>query len=604
MKINALDYAEIKRNFIEYLKNDPKSTFSDIDYAASGINSLLNILSYNTHYNAIYSKMLLNEAFIDSAVLKESLMSKAKLVQYVPQSKKSATAEISLEVLAFSENVAGYKPEPLSRNIIIPKGTTFVSTNSKTDNRVFCTLDNVIIRNRVISNEVVSPLHPNLKMVVYTSSPFMINEGSLTSWDFIVDNSIIAPRYIIKDANIDIDTLKVSVNNLIYTRTNNSIGVKSTDLVYYLTTNEQGFYEIYFGENVYGVSPPHGSTIHTEFLSTNGESGNGARVFALSNTDSNSDVGFIGFFDKIKVITNSSSSMGSNEETLESLRFNIPNNFKTQNRLHNKWDYRNIIMQKFRNIDSINVWGGEENYYKDYGKVYISIKPKGANAITEQVKNILQQSIFKPYGAVGSDVVFSDPEFIEIDLSVYVNIDKKNNLLGFGEISSNIQTKITDYNTNYLNKFENYYSDYRLIEYIINNVSNLSSVYTKKTIQKSYNFYIVNQIEHVIHIGNAIRSGTIKSTPFLWKGDEWIYRDTNGLLECVNLKTSDVWKNTGTIDYTNGLLKFQFPQFARSLTDFTATTSTLEFGCEPLNPDIYSYQNNIVRIRNIGVSIV
>lgn len=607
MNIDSLDFPEIRKNFIEYLKNDPNETFGDVDYAASGINALLNILTYNTHYNGMYSKMLLNEAFVDSAVLKTSLMSKAKLTQYLPKGKKSATAEIQVEVVAYTPNSIGFQPEPLNKLIIIPKGTCFTSTNSNADNRIFTLLDDIIVRNRVVSPDEVTPKDPTLKKITYTSAPFVIHEGDLIQWDFLVNNSLIAQRYIIKDPNIDVDTLKVYVgkNDVfnVYKRATDSFDVKSGDFVYYIATNEQGFYEIYFGESAYGNMPAHGDVIKTEFLSTNGESGNGARVFAMSKTDNNHDVNFIGFYTRFNVTTKSGSSMGANEESLESLRFNIPNHFKMQNRLINKTDYYNIILQHFRNIDSINVWGGEENYYKDYGKIYISIKPKGANAITEQVKDMLRSDIFKPYGVIGSEVVFRDPEFLDVDLEVSADIDKKNSLYSIGEVSNLIRQNILNYNAAYLNKFENYYSDYRLIDYVVKNVPHLKSVYTKKMVHKTYLFYLVNQIKHIIYIGNSVRPGTVKSTEFFWKGSKWTIQDRDGALVYVNSQSKEVETAKGEVNYQTGVLIFEFPEFAYSVENSTKDTAVLIFSAEPANPDVYSYQNNIVSIRNIDINL-
>jgi hypothetical protein len=410
LPINSLDYDDITENFISFLENQIDESgypvYQDYNFQSSGIRTLINLLSYNTHYIGYYVKMLLNESFIDSSVKRESLLSKAKLMGYVPRGKTSSRATIRLQITIDTNEPDEF--EPSSQSILISRGTSFNATNSQFDQRIFYNIDDVFMKDVVTTS-------PGVR--VYTSDYFTIYEGRLQEWKFKTDSTLLNQRYIIKDKNIDIDTIRVlvsspnSTSTVPYYLARNVLDINKTSEVFYLTTQEEGFYEIIFGNNIFGKAPSNNSTVYVYYISTNGESGNGCKSFrfnALTQgipTENN-----IGNWEAMRILTDPKtiSSGGCEEETVDSLRFTIPHHHRRQNRLVTDNDYKQIILSEFRNIDSISVWGGENNYRKEYGKIFISVKPKYSDNLTMTAKRDIENRLLSKYCVVGMEPVFMD----------------------------------------------------------------------------------------------------------------------------------------------------------------------------------------------------
>jgi len=605
LTINSLDYPEIRDNLVSFLQSQLDSAgnpiYQDFDFQASGISTLINLLSYNTHYIGYYIKMLLNESFIDSAVKRESLLSKAKLSGYIPRGKTSARADIKLSINIDVSNSEQY--EPSSKSILIPRGTSFSGVNNDQDQRVFYTVDDLFIKN------IDNSLYP---IINYTSDTFTIYEGKLQEWKFKIDTSLLNQRYIIQDKSIDIDTIRMIIipDGLItgdeYFLASNVFDVTSTSKVFYLTTQEDGFYEIIFGNNIFGKSPSNKSIVYLYYISSNGESGNGCKKFQFNKpsqdipTENN-----IGNWEDFNVITETGtiSSGGCEPETVDSLRFTIPHHNRRQNRIVTSDDYKSIIISEFRNIDSINVWGGENNIHKDYGKIYISVKPKFSDKLTLTAKKDIQSRLLSKYCVVGMQPVFIDPEFINVELTVYGKVESKRTNKTFGQIEKDIIFEIQDYNSNQLNVFDNFLSDVTLLNNIKSKVTSLKSCYSKKTINKDQDIIYKSEIENEMYIGNSIENG-IKSSLFNYgtsvcyfaddsNGNVFIYKESDNQKLLV--------KSFGRVDYTNGIIYYQFPVYGTLVQNNYGSSGTINFTMTPTNPDIETYLQNIVRITKIRV---
>lgn len=605
LTINSLDYPEIRDNLVSFLQSQLDSAgnpiYQDFDFQASGISTLINLLSYNTHYIGYYIKMLLNESFIDSAVKRESLLSKAKLSGYVPRGKTSARADIKLSINIDVSNSEQY--EPSSKSILIPRGTSFSGVNNDQDQRVFYTVDDLFIKN------IDNSLYP---IINYISDTFTIYEGKLQEWKFKIDTSLLNQRYIIQDKSIDIDTIRMIIipDGLItgdeYFLASNVFDVTSTSKVFYLTTQEDGFYEIIFGNNIFGKSPSNKSIVYLYYISSNGESGNGCKKFQFNKpsqdipTENN-----IGNWEDFNVITETGtiSSGGCEPETVDSLRFTIPHHNRRQNRIVTSDDYKSIIISEFRNIDSINVWGGENNIHKDYGKIYISVKPKFSDKLTLTAKKDIQSRLLSKYCVVGMQPVFIDPEFINVELTVYGKVESKRTNKTFGQIEKDIIFEIQDYNSNQLNVFDNFLSDVTLLNNIKSKVTSLKSCYSKKTINKDQDIIYKSEIENEMYIGNSIENG-IKSSLFNYgtsvcyfaddsDGNVFIYKESDNQKLLV--------KSFGRVDYTNGIIYYQFPVYGTLVQNNYGSSGTINFTMTPTNPDIETYLQNIVRITKIRV---
>lgn len=603
LPINSLDFDEIKNNFISFLQNqtdaDGFPVYQDFNFQASGINTLINILSYNTHYIGYYVKMMLNESFIDSSVKRESLLSKAKLTGYVPRGKTASRASIRLGI-DIDTNVNG-QYEPPARSIFISRGTSFNATNSQFDQRIFYTIDDIFI-NQI---ETISPGKRR-----YTSEYFTIYEGRIQNWKFKVDSTLLNQRYIIKDKNIDIDTIRIlvtpnqSVSSEPYYLAKNVMDVQRDSRVFYITTQEEGFYEIVFGNNVFGKSPANNSIVNVHYITTNGESGNGCRSFRFNAiTQGIPTEHTIGNWEDMSILLDprAVSSGGCEAESVDSLRFTIPHHYKRQNRLVTVDDFKQIILSEFRNIDSINIWGGEENYIRDYGKILISIKPKFADVLTETAKRDIENRLIKTHSVVGLQPVFVNPEFINVELTVLAKIDGTKTNLSFGEIQNQITSIVNHYNTNELNVFDNFYSDVELLNNIKQSNSAITSCFSRKTINKDQDVIYAAEIENILFIGNTIKPG-ITSSRFTYGENECYFGDDSGSLFIYKKDGSKLLLNSfGSVDYERGIINYTFPRFGRLIERDFGTTGIINFTMTPTDPDIETFYQNIVRITSIKV---
>lgn len=358
LPINSLDYPEIRNNLVSFLQGQVDANgnpvYQDFDFQASGISTLVNLLSYNTHYIGYYVKMLLNESFIDSAIKRESLLSKAKLTGYLPRGRTSARADISLTIDINTNDPDQY--EPSSKSILIPRGTSFSGVNNDQDQRIFYTVDDIFIKNI----DYTSP-----PTATYSSDTFTVYEGKLQEWKFRIDSTLLNQRYVIQDKNVDVDTIRMLVvpdgssSGDEYFLAKDVFDITPTSKVYYLTTQEEGYFEIIFGNDVFGKLPANRSVVYVYYIASNGESGNGCKKFRFNKpsqdipTENN-----IGNWEDFEVVTASGtiSSGGCEAETVDSLRFTIPHHYKRQNRIVTADDFKTIVVSEFRNIDSINVW--------------------------------------------------------------------------------------------------------------------------------------------------------------------------------------------------------------------------------------------------------
>ena len=583
LPIQNLDFEGLKKAFKEFLKGD--TNYKDFNFEASGISSLLNILAYNSHLNGFYAKMLLDESFIDSAHTREALLSHAKRSGYIPRGKRSSRSDVILSILVDE------MPEAMA--LTVPRGSTFSSVNSGADSRNFFNSDDIVLQKytHIDDNGI-----PKIK---FTSDPFVIYEGSQQFYRFTVNADDISQRYVIRDRDIDIDTLRVNVYNAKgssvkreFNRAQDIFELTSNTDVFFITTNEEGYFQIFFGDGTFGTKLENGNIIEATYISTNGEDGNGAKIFQYNPS--------IGNFEDHEVETLTVSSGGMEEETIESLRFTIPHHFRRQNRIVTESDYRAVLLSEFRNIDSINVWGGEANSRREYGKVFVSIKPKGADALTSSARNEIKNSVIEKYGVVGVEVLFVDPDFINVDVTIKAKIDFRKTNKTKGQIENLILQKVKSYNETNLNKFGNILSDVTMLESIKEDEPSFVSCFSTKVLRKSYNLLHRSTATHQIVFGNELNKG-VYSSDLTYGGVLVNIKDDNGLLYLYNKTTGKKFleKSFGTVDYTKGIIEFTLPSNARAVGYESDNVGKIEFTATPVSPDIETNLNNIVRIQSV-----
>src|SRR5210317_1169282 len=446
LNVTELDFADIKNNLKNFLKQ--QTEFNDYDFDGSGLNVLLDVLAYNTHYNALNAHYSLNESFLDSAQIRGNVVTRAKLLGYTPRSVLSPRAKVDIVV-----NIAG-ETGTIPSTLQLARGTK-LNTVVSGEEFQFIVLEN--------QTATLSEVTAN----TYTFNDVIIVEGTTRELKYRVDNDIENQKFQLSDYDADTSTLRVRVQSNeesssfdVYTKFETLKNVTSTSKVYYLQENPSGYYEIYFGDGVTGFKPTNNNIVTIDYVTTKGKESNGANSFSMVDS--------IGGYSNISVTLDTAAVGGADQETTESIRFNAPLTFISQNRAVTADDYSAIIKKEFSNIDSISTWGGEDNDPPDYGKVYIAIKPLLAEQLTTAEKTDITGAILK-----GKNVVSITPEIVDTNYT-YLELDvafKYNpNLTDRSsvELQSVVRDTITDYNFNNLNKFDGVFRHSQLTRAIDN----------------------------------------------------------------------------------------------------------------------------------------
>lgn len=588
--VQELDFDKIKKNLKQYLQS--QSQFQDYDFEGSSLSVLLDLLAYTTHYSGFHAHLLNNESNIDSAYLKSSMTSKAKFLNYVPGSKKSAEATVKFTVDVDATN------EPTDRKIVIPRGQSIQSNNNMADNRTFVLVDDLYIYNQSMVNGVYD----------YTSDETLIYEGTFTTEKFKVDSTLINQRFIIRDPDIDISTLRVRVfdadndtNFVSYKQVDDHMIVSGDSPVFFVTVNEDDYYEIQFGNGVYGRKVEHGNIVECSFVSTSGELGNNAKKFSFGG-----GYEFNGETYNVTIEPVHAAEGGMEPEGVEDLRFNIPYHYRRQNRAVIVDDYKNLLLAEYRNINSVNVWGGEDNEPKVYGKVFICIKPKFGEVLSNKAKENIINKIIKRRNVTVIEAEIVDPDFLYVNLDVFVQFNPIRTTSSPGEIVTGCEQAIEQYNEQSLNRFGGYYSDLELNSRVRASNPAVMTSYTDIRIEKRFEPTLHTKQTYYVDFVNPIVKGTVKSDEFTFRLSRCYFADDqNGNIRIWHYNTGkgeyQMYADEvfGQVDYENGVVR---------LTDFEVNglygnKTKLGVHADPKRPDFFTKRNNIVLINDTKVHV-
>ena len=422
LDISQLDFDGIKDNLKTFLKQQDE--FTDYDFEGSGMNILLDVLAYNTHYLGYNANMLANEMFLDSADQRASVVSLAKQVGYTPRSASSSKATIDVLV----NNGSG-------SSITMARGTKFTTTVDGTSYS--------FVNNADVS---ISPVDG-----VYKFSNLDIFEGTYLNFKYTANTSDKDQRFIIPNDNVDTTTLTVKVQNSSSDSTTNTYklasgitGLDSTSEVYFLNVVENNRFEVYFGDGVLGKAIADGNIVILDYITCNRDEPNGATTFTLS--------GNVGGFTNVTITTIDNAANGDGPESIESIKFNAPRDFTSQDRAVTADDYKVLVKSLYANAQSVQVYGGEDAATPDYGKVYISIKAKSGTNLTELTKESLVKSL-KSFAVASVTPVIIDPETTFITLTTTFKFDSSLTTKDVSTLQTDVRNAITAYNTNTLESF-------------------------------------------------------------------------------------------------------------------------------------------------------
>jgi len=584
LNVSDLDFDDIKTNLKTFLQNQPE--FSDYNFEGSGFSILLDLLAYNTHYLGFNANMLANEMYLDSADVRKNIVSLAKMLGYTPTSAKAPVADISIRVNNVTSGTS---------SLTMDKGTVFTSTVEGTSYQFITNADITI-----------TPTDG-----VYNFSNVSLYEGTLVTYRYTVDSSDPDQRFIIPSELADTTTLKVQVQNSsgdattsTYTKVTGLTSIDSTSKVYFLQESDEEKFEVYFGDGVLGASLSDGNIVILEYVVTNKEAANGASTFTLS--------GNIDGFTDVTITTNSAAQGGAEPQTKESIRYNAPLQYSSQDRAVTTGDYETLIQSLYPNAQSVSAWGGEDDETPVYGVVKIAIKAASGSTLTETTKASLVTQLQK-YNVASVRPVIVDPEITKILITSTVKFDERATTKTADTLKSNVITTLDNYNLTTLQRFDSVFRHSKVIKQIDDTDTSILSNVTTIKIRKTFTPTLNSSTRYDIYFRNGIYNphtghksgvgGVIATSGFKVDGDTTnvYYLDDDGsgnIRRYYFAGTVRTYVNNtqGTVNYTTGQITINSLNISSVENIRGASSTVIEVTVESASNDIVPVRDQILEI--------
>ena len=542
-----LDYDQIKVSIKDYIRAN--SNFTDFDFEGSNLSILIDILAYNTYITAFNSNMIVNESFIDSATLRENVVSLARNIGYVPRSRAAAKAEISFEVEIGDQQ---------TKTLDLEAGLVCVGT-SNNSNYIFS------VPERIVTTVDSSRKAKFDNITVY--------QGSFLQKSFIFDGSL-DQRFILDNSYIDSSTIVVKIRESVndvsegrqYTHAENILNIDSSSEIYLLQEVQDEKYELLFGDGFFGKKLQNGNVIDVSYIVTDGKDGNGAAKFSFSGRFRD-DQGKIEIpTNSINITTNQGASNGADIESVDSIKYFAPRIYSSQYRAVTARDYEAIIQKIYPNTESVSVVGGEELDPPQFGNVVISIKPRNGDYISDFDRNTILSKL-KQYSLSGINQKIIDLKvlYVEIDSSIYYNSAQVSNI---NTLKTRVTETLNTFSTSNINKFGGRFKYSKVCQTIDNVDDSITSNITKVIIRRNLKALINQSAQYELCFGNKFHINSegfnIKSTGFKITGSNEIYYftdtprdDTMGVISIVKESLEEgknvvVIKSAGTVNYEKG----------------------------------------------------
>jgi hypothetical protein len=528
--------------------------------------------------------MVGSEMFLDSAQLRDSVVSHAKELNYTPRSFKSSTANVNVTVVS---NVLN------KRSIVIPKGYTFTSRFGPR-NFTFSIADNFIISDYT--------LNAARTQLTFTGTNIPIYEGYYVADNYTYSSNN-PQRFIISNKNVDVSSITVTImedvgaTTLVYNRAQSLFDLNSTSQVFFVQGAENDSYEVVFGDGVNGRMPKHNSVITIEYRVSNGELPNGCNSFTPDTTlDSETD---------ITVTTNQNASGGAVSESLESIKYNAPRHFNTQERAITTEDYETLLRINFPEVNAVTAYGGENLDPPQFGKVFVAVDLNEVDSLP-QVKIDQYYNFLKPRSPVSIDPVFVDPEYTYIQVKSTVNYNVNITRLSNEDIKTITKSAIIDYAQSKLNNFNRIFRYSKLVQAIDNSqssiISNETNISIIKVLTPETGTLLTFDVNFRIPLGIIYGSDgfgySISSTVFNYKGNKAVLKDDGiSSIQVYSASTGQFIETVGVIDYDTGLL-----QFSNFKID-SYIGAGIKIYASPKNKDLSTINNVILNIIEEDVEI-
>lgn len=585
---DELDFDSIAASLRNYLSY--QTEFKDYNFQGSALSTLVNLLAYNTHYNALYDNFAVNESFLDSAYKRESVVSHANLLNYVPRSANGAIAKINVSVYDDQFNST-------ATSVTLPKYSVFTTSVNGVD----CTFYTDSAYDLIRTNST------------FTCNNIILRQGTYITLQRTYQGDS-NQKFVLNGDNIDINTIGVQVlhNQQLYTFTkaDNILANTSESMVYFLSMTSNDRYQIEFGSGILGYSLSAGDTVYITYLATGSDPtiANGASVFQYQGTLTNLGFSNVAY---INITTIERASGGAYPESTESIRTLAPKIFTTQDRCVTANDYRAMILKNFENIRAINVWGGQDNNPPQYGKVFISIIPKNELQLTtlekQQILNLLNSK-----KELTKLIEFVDSSYINVAITTTIHYNSNITTQTYNDIQTIVRNTIFNFGQQYLDDFGDVLRFSQLTEAIdnaeqsiINNTTQLRlSIDVEPIYNTDYNYNI--SFNNEIFQPNSPSDSVTSSGFYCTQGGEntVCYIDDDPINKCLRLYYRDINdnkiiinSNIGSIDYVKGTFSIN------NLNIIDLQSGTLTFTINPSSYDVIGSLNQFVLIDDTKLNV-
>ena len=594
-KFTNLDFDQIRTSIKDYLRAN--STFTDFDFEGSNFSVLIDTLAYNTYITAFNSNMIVNESFLDSATLRENVVSLARNIGYVPRSRTASKALVSFD--------AQIDAAVNSATLTLQAGLVCVGNVDNTS-YIFSIPENYTAN---ITNSVAS------------FTELEIYQGTFLKKQFVVDGSL-DQRFIIDNPYVDTSTIKVYVkgptdsgNGIEYTLANNIFEVTGISNIYLIQEVQDEKYELLFGDGVIGRKLENNSVITVSYIVTDGTEGNGASRFSFSGTFRGSSDQPITSNNAISITTVQSSQNGGNIESIDSIKYFAPRIYSSQYRAVTARDYEAIIKSIYPDTESVSVIGGEDLDPPEYGTVSISIKPKNGTFVSDFNKS---QILFKlkQYSLAGINQKIMDLKilYVEIDSSIYYNYSQVSSV---NDLRTKVIQSLTTYSNSIdLNKFGGRFKYSKIQQIIDNTDTSITSNITKIKIRRDLKALVNQAVQYELCFGNRLHinplGANIKSTGFtISEQSGTIYitdtpnKNVDGTLDGSNKGVLALFKydqsgNVQTISKSAGSVDYSKGEIILGLPEDIIITST-EKGDNIIEVQAYPESNDIIGLKDLYI---
>lgn len=489
LRITELDFLSIKENLKQYLRS--QTEFQDFDFEGSGMSVLLDVLAYNTHYMGYYLNMVGNEMFLNSAQLRNSIISHAKLMNYVPGSRQGALSRININVTPSNTEDAN------TNSLTLEKYTRLLGQDIDGVNYPFVTL---------YSNTVSKTGQSFVFSNVY------VKQGEVSTLQYLVDATNTNRRFEIPSQNVDTTSVVITVQESssntdvkLYTQATDLTEVTANSMVYWLEENDTQTYSFYFGDDHIGKRPKDGNIVTCTYLDNVGSISNNITGFTFVEPIGGE------YSDNVNITSAVSSYGGVEKESVEQVKFRAPYFYTTQNRAVTQNDYETLILKDYNYIDSVSVWGGEDNDPIVYGKVFISLKTSGNFELTNFEKERIKEDLIQKRNVLTVTPEIIDPEYVFLLIEGNVTYNSQLTSLDDSALNSLVRAAIQDYISDELNRFSSTFRKSKLQQYIENCEPSITGSDIDVYVQKRILIDTVNTRTYIIKYNMPLRQSPHKN---------------------------------------------------------------------------------------------